>query len=42
MTFIFFVEPKEAVITRADINWPKGGANGTLWEGSHYATQKLI
>ncbi len=42
VTFIFFVEPKEAVITRADINWPKGGANGTLWEGSHYATQKLI
>ncbi len=41
-TFIFFIEPKEAVMTRADVNWPKGGANGTLWEGSHYATQKLI
>ena len=41
-TFIFIVEPPDGVLTRGDVNWPKGGRNGILWGGTAYAAQKHI
>ena len=40
--FIFIVEPPEGVLTRGDVNWPKGGRVGTLWGGTAFAAQKHI
>ena len=40
--FIFIVEPPEGVLTRSDVNWPKGGRVGTLWGGTAFAAQKHI
>ena len=44
---IFIVEAPDAVLTRGDVNWPKGGRAGTLWGGgggggSTYAVQRHI
>ena len=40
-TFIFLIEPKEAVITRGDINWPAGKVQRRA-EALNFATQKLV
>ena len=40
--FIFLVEPPDGVLTRSDVNWPKGGRFGALSGGSTYAAQKHI
>jgi len=40
-TFIFFVEPKEAVLTRSNINWPAGAVQRRS-DALHFATQKLV
>ncbi len=37
---IFIVEAPDAVITPADVNWPKGGSTGFAWGGSAYAIQR--
>ena len=33
--YVFIVEAPDAVLTRSDVNWPKGGRTGTLWGGHH-------
>ncbi len=38
--FIFLVEPPDGVLTRSDVNWPKGGLFGALSGGSTYAAQR--
>ena len=38
--FIFIVEPPDGVLTRGDVNWPKGGRAGTLWGGTAFAAQR--
>ena len=38
--FIFIVEPPDGVLTRGDVNWPKGGRTGTLWGGTAFAAQR--
>ena len=40
--FIFIVEPPDGVLTRGDVNWPKGGRIGTLWGGTGFAAQRHI
>ena len=40
--YIFIVEPPDGVLTRGDVNWPKGGRIGTLWGGTAFAAQKHI
>ena len=37
---IFIVEAPDAVITREDVNWPKGGRAGFLWGGTAFAAQR--
>ena len=32
--YIFIVEPPDGVLTRGDVNWPKGGRAGLLGAGS--------
>ncbi len=39
---IFVVEAPDAVLTRGDVNWPKGGQAGYLFGGSTYAVQRHI
>ena len=39
---IFIVEPPDGVLTRSNVNWPRGGKNGQLWGASTYAAQKRI
>ena len=39
---IFIVEAPDAVLTRGDVNWPKGGRAGYLFGGSTYAVQRHI
>ena len=34
--YVFIVEAPDAVLTRSDVNWPKGGRTGTLWGGGHH------
>ncbi len=31
--YVYIVEAPDAVMTRGDVNWPKGGRAGTLWGG---------
>ena len=38
--FIFLVEAPDAVLTRADVNWPKGGRTGFMWGGNAYGIQR--
>ena len=40
--YVFIVEAPDAVLTRSDVNWPKGGRTGTLWGGTTYAVQRHI
>ena len=37
---IFIVEAPDAVLTRGDVNWPKGGRAGFLWGGTAFAAQR--
>ena len=37
---IFLVEAPAAVLTPADVNWPKGGRTGFAWGGTGYAIQR--
>ena len=37
---VFIVEAPDAVLTPADVNWPKGGSTGFAWGGSAYAIQR--
>ena len=37
---IFIVEAPAAVLTPADVNWPKGGRTGFAWGGTAYAIQR--
>ena len=39
---IFIVEAPDAVLTRGDVNWPKGGQAGYMFGGSTYAVQRHI
>ena len=39
---IFIVEAPDAVLTRGDVNWPKGGRAGYLFGGSTYSVQRHI
>lgn len=38
--FIFIVEAPGAVLTRSDVNWPKGGRTGFMWGGTAFAIQR--
>ena len=38
--FVYIVEAPDAVITREDVNWPKGGRAGFLWGGTAFAAQR--
>ena len=40
--YVYIVEAPDAVLTREDVNWPKGGRAGTLWGGSTYSVQRHI
>ena len=40
-TFIFIVEPPDTVVTRADVNYPKGGRVGNLNFLMTFAIQKI-
>ena len=37
---IFVVEPPDGILTRSDVNWPKGGAFALLGSTETYAAQK--
>ncbi len=37
---IFIVEPPDGILTRGDVNWPKGGRFGLLGSTDTYAAQK--
>ena len=37
---VFIVESPSALLTRADVNWPKGGRTGFAWGGTAYAIQR--
>ena len=39
---IFIVEAPDAVLTRSDVNWPKGGCYGRLWGATTFAIQRRI
>ena len=39
---IFIVEPPSGIMTRSDVNWPKGGPFGLLDYMSTYAAQKPV
>ena len=39
-SFIFIVEPPDAVLTRSNVNWPKGGRLGLLNFATHWSAQK--
>ena len=39
---IFIVEAPDAVLTRSDVNWPKGGRYGRLWGATTFAIQRRI
>ena len=41
-SFVFLVEPPDAVITRSDVNWPKGGRLGQLNFDTHWSAQKAL
>ena len=41
-SFIFLVEPPDAVITRSNVNWPKGGRLGQLNFDTHWSAQKAL
>ena len=38
--FVYIVEAPDAVLTREDVNWPKGGRAGFLWGGTAFAAQR--
>ena len=40
--FIFIVEPVDGILTRGDVNWPKGGRFGVLDFPNTYAVQRHI
>ena len=40
--YIFIVEPPDGILTRSDVNWPKGGRYGILAFPSTYAAQRHI
>ena len=37
---IFVVEPPDGILSRSDVNWPKGGAFAILGSTETYAAQK--
>ena len=39
---IFVVEAPDAVVSRSDVNWPKGGLTGTMDGRSTYAIQRRV
>ena len=41
-SFVFLVEPPDAVITRSNVNWPKGGRLGQLNFDTHWSAQKAL
>ena len=41
-SFIYIVEPPDGVITRSNVNWPKGGRLGLLNFNSHWSAQKAL
>ena len=41
-SFVFLVEPPDAVITRSNVNWPKGGRLGQLNFDTHWSVQKAL
>ena len=40
--YVFIVEAPDAVVTRSDVNWPKGGPAGALWGGTTFAVQRHV
>ncbi len=40
--YVFLIEPPEAVMTRSNVNWPKGGPFGLVDYTSSFAMQKRI
>ncbi len=38
--YVYIVEAPDAVLTREDVNWPKGGRAGFLWGGTAFAAQR--
>ena len=40
--YIYIVEPPDGILTRSDVNWPKGGRYGILSFYSTYAMQRRI
>ena len=40
--YIYIVEPPDGVLSRSDVNWPKGGRLGLLNFYSTYSAQRRI
>ena len=38
--FVFIAEAPSALLTRGDVNWPKGGRTGFMWGGTAFAIQR--
>ena len=38
--FVFIAEAPSTLLTRADVNWPKGGRTGFMWGGTAFAIQR--